>query len=439
MADENINFGILQAPDAIKTSMGGSAPQAQTGPAASMGGMDNSGLEGIAQGLADLKAKYGSNPVSTASQAINDQMKAMPPQALAQGLLGNAQGQPNGSFQPLHGAAGQVQAMTGQVDPNATNGTNVATTSGLYPQGPQAAPGHTPVTQGIVDNLNHPQTPNPVTVPGQTPVSNGIIDKLNYPNGMLPPAKSKTGFDIENHALTDVKDPAVQGTAIHAAVTAASKPGATPMDVAQSYVGQGRKNHADVIEGFISKSTGGNVNIQNTPWCAAFANSVLASTGHGSTGSLAAQSFLKYGKETATPSNGDVVVMGRGGKDSGLGHVGFFAGYGDDHQTVKVLAGNTNGQVMTKEYPLNSVLGYRVPPNTQELQARANEPQLASNGPIVQPKQLYNDNNEGINPPNLSHEDYESISRDMDKGASLASNKGNAGISAYNPSTGRYA
>jgi uncharacterized protein (TIGR02594 family) len=201
------------------------------------------------------------------------------------------------------------------------------------------------------------------------------------------------------------------------------------MDVAQSYVGQGRKNHADVIEGFINKSTGGKVNIQNTPWCAAFANSVLASTGHGSTGSLAAQSFLKYGKETATPSNGDVVVMGRGGANSGLGHVGFFAGYGADHQTVKVLAGNTGGQVSTKEYPLTSVLGYRIPPDTAELQAKANQPQLASNN-VDEP---------GIQKPQIPHEQYEDLTREADRGLSIASNKGNAGVSAYNPSTGRYA
>ncbi len=434
MADENINFGILQAPDAIKTSMGAGAPTPQTGPAASMGGIDNSGLEGIAKGLADLKAKYGSNPVSTASQAINDQMKSMPPQALAAGILGNPQGQANGSFQPLKGPAGVAQAMTGQTDPNAANGTNVATTSGLYPQDAQAAQAHTPVTQGIVDNLNHPMAQNPITTPAGSQAGQGIIDKLNYPNGMLPPAAAKTGFDVKNHALTDISDPQVQGTAIHAAVTAAAQPDATPMSVAQSYVGEGRKNHADVIEGFINKSTGGKVNIQNTPWCAAFANSVLASTGHGQTGSLAAQSFLKYGKETATPSQGDVVVMGRGGANSGLGHVGFFAGYSDDHTSVKVLAGNTNGQVSTKEYPLNSVLGYRVPPSTGELQAKANEPapqnmQLAG-GDTEEP---------GIQKPQMPHEQYEDMTREADRGLSIASNKGNAGVSAYNPSTGRYA
>jgi uncharacterized protein (TIGR02594 family) len=183
-------------------------------------------------------------------------------------------------------------------------------------------------------------------------------------------ALQKAGYATDPHyaeSLNNVYNKIDQTYSIGRASTAASNPNASAYDVAQSYIGQGRNNHADVLEGFFSKSLGQNVNIKNTPWCAAFANSVLMTTGHPGTGSLAARSFLQYGTPTDKPTQGDLVVMSRGGNTE-LGHVGFYAGMSDDGTKVKVLGGNQSGQVMIKEYPVNSVLGYRTPPTSQELQ-----------------------------------------------------------------------
>lgn len=386
MTDTNANYGILQPitqTNPIKTSGGSSAPQA--GPIA-----QQQSIQG--NPFAQIKQMFGTNPVSTASNAINDQMQTLSPQALAAGLLGGKTASP----QPT--------------------------------QAPQASD----PMQSPVNSLNAPTAP----VMGSQGIPSPQV-------GMLaPPPKSNQGFDTKNHVLNDISDPQVQNTAIHSAVTAAAKPDATPMEVAQSYVGTGRQAHADVMEGFIKKSTGGNVNIQNTPWCAAFANSVLASTGHGQTGSLAAQSFLKYGQSTKTPSTGDVVVMQRGGADSGLGHVGFFAGYSDDHQRVKVLAGNTNGQVMTKEYALNTVMDFRVPPSAKELMAKANGEDVNMAEPkTMQEGEHYDIKRKGIN---LNSETMPSIEGTQDPrtsgaGQSYASARGIAGSASYNPSTGRYA
>lgn len=366
----DINWNILTpAADTnpVKSSMGGQAPQA---PQQSSGGLLG-GLTG--EGLAGLKQLFGSNPVSTATSAINSQMQNIPAPDLAKSLLGST-------------------ALSG-------------------------------MQQKVSGSIQAPQAP----IPPQPMQSQGILANA-------PPAApiSSTGFDTKNHVLTDISDPKVQGNAIHSAVEAAGQPNASPFDVAQSYVGQGRKNGADTMEGFFKKSLGQNIDIQTTPWCAAFANSVLASTGHGQTGSLSARSFRTYGQATSTPSKGDIVVMSRGSNQD-LGHVGFFAGYSDDHTKVKVLAGNTSGQVMIKEYPLNSVLDYRVPPTSKELQAKAQNPNatMASNspteGPIHQPISKYTD--QSLQTPVIPHEQYESTTRDMDQGRSYA----------YNAQTGKYA
>ncbi len=154
------------------------------------------------------------------------------------------------------------------------------------------------------------------------------------------------------------------------AASLAAYDGQSPFQVAQSFLGTGEKQQTQVIENFLTKSGAGKVSIQNTPWCAGFANAVLKSTGHGSTGSLAARSFLNYGAPTSKPSQGDVVVFSdlTRANSPAHGHVGFYAGPGDKDGYIKVLGGNQGGSVSIKEYPASKVLGYRVPPTAEELQ-----------------------------------------------------------------------
>ena len=96
------------------------------------------------------------------------------------------------------------------------------------------------------------------------------------------------------------------------------------------------------------------------PWCAAFANAILNRQGYETTGSLAARSFLAWGKKTNDPKEGDIVVLKRGNSNA-TGHVGFFMGYElyDGVQYVKVLGGNTDHAVQAGYYPSGKVLGYR--------------------------------------------------------------------------------
>lgn len=109
------------------------------------------------------------------------------------------------------------------------------------------------------------------------------------------------------------------------------------------------KYFADIGESWVTDD--------DTSWCACFVNWVLLQAGIKGTGNLMARSFLNIGTPTTMPEAGDIVVLWRIAKDSPWGHVGFFIS--ETAHTVFLLAGNTDGRVKIKEYPKNTVLGYR--------------------------------------------------------------------------------
>jgi uncharacterized protein (TIGR02594 family) len=96
-----------------------------------------------------------------------------------------------------------------------------------------------------------------------------------------------------------------------------------------------------------------------TPWCAAFVGSVLASVGLPHTGKLNARSYLEWGGavrlQDAKP--GDVVVLWRNSPASWQGHVGFFVRFQGDR--VVLRGGNQGNKVSDAPYPVDRVLGVR--------------------------------------------------------------------------------
>lgn len=398
------------------------------------GGLGKGGSSGSSLGgLLGL----GSNPVSTANAALNSQMQNMHPQQLAnmispssvvqQQMQGKPQAAPNMNPSLQTPSANQIQGsgantfspqMMGQYasktfpgDPvrqqlAVAQATEESRLLGGHPSSLATqhnnlfgmtgeGTGGSYKTTGNLDS--HPQTFANYNSPQDSfDAYKKTLNNPRYADAMkannfedAAKAMQKGGYATDKHYadnLINVHNQMSQMNSIKQATQMAAVPGATPSNVAASYAGLGRQNHPEALEGFFKKSLGQDVNIKNTPWCAAFANSVLQSTGHGSTGSLAAKSFLGYGTPTTTPSQGDVVVLNRANNPN-LGHVGFFAGYNEDKSMVKILGGNESGMVTTKEYPVSSVAGYRVPPTAGELQQRSQqEPQqnptmLASNGP----------------------------------------------------------
>lgn len=101
---------------------------------------------------------------------------------------------------------------------------------------------------------------------------------------------------------------------------------------------------------------------EKVKWCAAFVNAVLATNGVTGTGSLAAKSFLNFGKDDMhSPQKGDIVVLRTAVGD----HVGFYES-GDKQGNVRVLAGNTSDKVGSATYSKNQVLAIRRPPTPSE-------------------------------------------------------------------------
>lgn len=97
-----------------------------------------------------------------------------------------------------------------------------------------------------------------------------------------------------------------------------------------------------------------------TLWCADFINFVLRRTGHPTTNSRAARSFLEYGKRINSPRVGAIVVLTRGKNG---GHVGIVRGTDGSGNPI-VISGNHGNKVWESKYPKHRVLGYVVPPET---------------------------------------------------------------------------
>jgi uncharacterized protein (TIGR02594 family) len=92
-------------------------------------------------------------------------------------------------------------------------------------------------------------------------------------------------------------------------------------------------------------------------WCADFINFVLRRTGHSTTNSRAARSFLDYGKRINSPRVGAIVVLARGRNG---GHVGIVRGT-DGNGNPIVISGNHGNKVWESMYPKSRVLGYVIP------------------------------------------------------------------------------
>ena len=141
----------------------------------------------------------------------------------------------------------------------------------------------------------------------------------------------------------------------------------TAINLAKTFVGKGEAHAARPISAFITRMTGRNIDIRETPWCAAFVNAVLKGSGGSGTGKLNARSFMEFGTSTDSPQTGDVAVFWRGDPNGWQGHVGFYAGEVEKNgQTyVKVVGGNQNDMVSEKLYPKSRLLGYRRPPEVR--------------------------------------------------------------------------
>lgn len=140
---------------------------------------------------------------------------------------------------------------------------------------------------------------------------------------------------------------------------------------ANKWYGSHARINRKELENYMMSANNGIVDPLRTPWCAAFANAVLANLGYQGTDSLLARSFLHWGIPVKHPKKGDIVVLTRG-KNSRAGHVGFFVGYTyfNGKKFVKVLGGNTDKKVYIGYFPIRQVLAYRSPESVYQLAQR---------------------------------------------------------------------
>ena len=134
------------------------------------------------------------------------------------------------------------------------------------------------------------------------------------------------------------------------------------MKDAKTQIGLNAKSDRKELATMFEKKIGQRVDPVSIPWCAAWANAVLADAGIGGTDSLMARSFLAWGHPVSgVPKVGDVVVLRRG-RNKYAGHVGFFYGFVDDATGIKkiaVLGGNQGKSVSISYYPISRVIAYR--------------------------------------------------------------------------------
>lgn len=117
--------------------------------------------------------------------------------------------------------------------------------------------------------------------------------------------------------------------------------------------------HNPTVLGYFRDAGFPEIDNDETAWCAGFANAMLERSGYAGSKSLAARSFLTWGKEITKPYPGCIAVFSRGDPRSWEGHIGFFVSQEGDR--INVLGGNQSNQVSIAPQSKGRLLGYREP------------------------------------------------------------------------------
>ncbi|MEM6712462.1 MAG: TIGR02594 family protein [Pseudomonadota bacterium] len=118
------------------------------------------------------------------------------------------------------------------------------------------------------------------------------------------------------------------------------------------------RRHNPAIVTFFARAGFSGIRDDETPWCAAFVNAVMADCGLPTTGKLTARSFLRWGRAIDRAERGAIAVFRRG-KSTWQGHVGFVVDA--DAKYIHVLGGNQSNAVTVARYPRSKLLGLRWP------------------------------------------------------------------------------
>lgn len=120
--------------------------------------------------------------------------------------------------------------------------------------------------------------------------------------------------------------------------------------------GAGAANNPRVLE-YYEDAGHAEVDHDDVAWCAAFVGAMLKRAGLPHSGSLAARSYLTWGKAVAKPYPGCVAVFKRG--KGWQGHVAFYLSQGS--KGITILGGNQGDAVSVMTMKPSDLLGYREP------------------------------------------------------------------------------
>lgn len=134
------------------------------------------------------------------------------------------------------------------------------------------------------------------------------------------------------------------------------------LEAAGAYIGMtewpGAEHNPKILDLFATVGHG-QAQDDETPWCAAFVGSVLASLGLPHTGRLNARSYATYGQQVSIQDArpGDIVVFWRGSRTSWQGHVAFLVRFDGDR--VIVRGGNQGNAVTDAPYAIDRIVAIR--------------------------------------------------------------------------------
>ncbi len=321
--------------------------------------------------------------------------------------------------QNQHPIQNQIQGITGQPEQQSVQAIPTSQQP-MFQQVPQQAP----------QQVNQQQAPQPMPIDpnaawkynqqaqyAQHDQNMQITDALHtavqspeglaFQKGMPDTDWSKIHNTIDQHQQDMANsNPALDYIGNHGVMSATTTAaqGGSNMDVAASMLGKSAGQDHKTLSQFFEKAGFGNVDPRSTPWCAAFANSVLQAGGLQGSGSLAAKSLLKIGQplDKSDVTKGDIVVFNdlTGNNNPNKGHVGFVDHFSPDGKMVYTLGGNQGGTVAIKAYPTDSVAGFRRPNassikdglQTPQQQRDPQNPNSNVNMAIQQSRRTYSDN-----------------------------------------------
>lgn len=153
---------------------------------------------------------------------------------------------------------------------------------------------------------------------------------------------------------------------------------------AKKYIGlkeiPGPKHNAVIVH-WAGELSAGQIQDDETAWCATFTGAMLKEAGMAlPSNPLSARAYLELPMILTKPCVGALAIFYRGERNGWQGHIGIVAGK-DQHGNLMIISGNHNNAVTCSPYTTERLLGYRWP-SIKPKPERYDLPIVASDGTV---------------------------------------------------------